>query len=83
MVPFLGAPSGLGDADRQLMRWGAAFPVAPGLPSELSLCRQSKVGFCGDYITGPGFGRIEGALRSAERLADALIGDLQKPRNLA
>lgn len=82
MVPFLGAPSGLGDADRQLMRWGAAFPVAPGLPSELSLCRHSKVGFCGDYITGPGFGRIEGALRSAERLADALLGELQKSREL-
>ena len=82
MVPFLGAPSGLGDADRQLMRWGAAFPVAPGLPSELALCRHSKGGFCGDYITGPGFGRIEGALRSAERLADALIGELQKPRTL-
>lgn len=80
IAPFLGASSGLGQADRQLMRWGAAFPVAPGLPSALSLCRASKVGFCGDYITGPGFGRIEGALRSAERLADALLPELQKPR---
>ena len=82
MSPHLGAPSGLVQADRQLMRWGAAFPVAPGLPSQLSLCRQSKVGFCGDYITGPGFGRIEGALRSAERLADALLHDLEQPRQL-
>ncbi len=81
MAPFLGAASGLGQADRQLMRWGAAFPVAPGLPSELSFCRSSKVGFCGDYVTGPGFGRIEGALRSAERLADALLPELQKPRD--
>ena len=79
MAPFLEGPSGLGQADRQLMRWGAAFPVAPGLPSELSFCRRSKVGFCGDYVTGPGFGRIEGALRSAERLADALLPELQKP----
>jgi predicted NAD/FAD-dependent oxidoreductase len=58
--------------DRQLMRWGAAFPVAPGLPSELALCRRSRVGFCGDYLAGPGFGRVEGALRSAEGLARAL-----------
>jgi predicted NAD/FAD-dependent oxidoreductase len=79
MAPFLGAPSGLGQADRQLMRWGAAFPLAPGLPVELSLCRSSRVGFCGDYIAGPGFGRIEGALRSAERLAEALLPELQKP----
>ena len=82
MAPFLGGPSGLGHAHRQLMRWGAAFPVAPGLPSELSLCRQSKVGFCGDYVTGPGFGRIEGALRSAERLADALLPELQTAKEL-
>jgi hypothetical protein len=60
--------------DRQLMRWGAAFPVAPGLPSELTLCRHSRVGFCGDYVAGPGFGRVEGALRSGERLAEALAG---------
>jgi predicted NAD/FAD-dependent oxidoreductase len=79
MAPFLGAPSGLGQADRQLMRWGAAFPVAPGLPAELSLCRRSRVGFCGDYVAVPGFGRLEGALRSAERLADALVADLKPP----
>ena len=78
MAPFLQGASGLEQAERQLMRWGAAFPVAPGLPSELSLCRQSQVGFCGDYITGPGFGRIEGALRSAERLAAALMSMLPR-----
>ncbi|MFQ6539207.1 MULTISPECIES: NAD(P)-binding protein [Aphanothece] len=60
-------------ADSQLMRWGAAFPVPPGLPSELMLCSGSRVGFCGDYLTGVGFGRIEGALRSGERLADGLL----------
>lgn len=81
LAPFLSAPSGLGQADRQLMRWGAAFPLAPGLPSELSFCRSSQVGFCGDYISGPGFGRIEGALRSAERLATALLPKLQTLRS--
>lgn len=59
-------------ADRQLMRWGAAFPHGPGLAPELSLCLASRVGFCGDAIAGLGFGRVEGALRSAETLADRL-----------
>jgi predicted NAD/FAD-dependent oxidoreductase len=80
MTPFLGSPSGLQDADRQLMRWGAAFPVAPGLPLELTVCPDSKVGFCGDYVNGAGFGRIEGALRSAEMLAERLMPVLQSPR---
>jgi predicted NAD/FAD-dependent oxidoreductase len=60
-------------ADRQLMRWGAAFPQPPGLPAALSLCAGSRIGFCGDYLAGPGFGRIEGALRSAEALAADLL----------
>lgn len=59
--------------ERQLMRWGAAFPRAPGLPLELALCPASRVGFCGDYVAGPGFGRVEGALRSAEALAGRLL----------
>ncbi len=59
--------------ERQLMRWGAAFPRAPGLPLELALCPASRLGFCGDYVAGPGFGRVEGALRSAEALAGRLL----------
>jgi hypothetical protein len=60
-------------ASPQLMRWGAAFPVAPGLPSALMLCPHSRIGFCGDYLAGMGFGRVEGALRSAECLAALLV----------
>lgn len=78
LAPWLGTPE-LAGADRQLMRWGAAFPVAPGLPSELCLCPASRVGFCGDYVAGPGFGRIEGALRSAERLAAELMAAAVPP----
>ncbi|MFZ9951868.1 MAG: hypothetical protein ACO3FA_06200, partial [Vulcanococcus sp.] len=67
-------------ADRQLMRWGAAFPIAsdsaPGLPPALSLCPASRIGFCGDALAGPGFGRVEGALRSAEALAERLLAAL-------
>jgi predicted NAD/FAD-dependent oxidoreductase len=57
----------------ELMRWGAAFPQHPGLPQALALCRQSRVGFCGDFIEGPGFGRVEGAMRSGEALARRLL----------
>ncbi len=60
-------------ASPRLMRWAAAFPLPPGLPPSLALCAGSRVGFCGDYIAGVGFGRIEGALHSAERLAAALL----------
>ncbi|MEB3331681.1 MAG: NAD(P)-binding protein [Synechococcaceae cyanobacterium] len=68
-------PAGLlpAAASRRLMRWGAAFPLGPGLPVELSWCPHSRVGFCGDYISGPGFGRIEGAWRSGEALAERLL----------
>ena len=54
------------------MRWGAAFPLAPGLPAELIFCAKSRLGFCGDFLAGVGFGRIEGALRSGENLARQL-----------
>jgi predicted NAD/FAD-dependent oxidoreductase len=63
-------------AERQLMRWGAAFPQAPGLPPEHTLCPDSQIGFCGDAIAGLGFGRVEGALRSAETLAERLLPQL-------
>ena len=66
-------PDQLGGVERQLMRWGAAFPLHPGLPQPLQLCPASRVGFCGDYVEVEGFGRIEGALRSGESLAAALL----------
>ena len=70
-------PGLVGRGQRQLMRWGAAFPREPGLPEDLLLCRHSRVGFCGDYVAGVGFGRVEGALRSGERLAAMLLDTLQ------
>lgn len=63
-------------ATPQLMRWGAAFPLPPGLPPELMVCAASRVAFCGDFIAGEGFGRIEGALRSAESLGRQLLSVL-------
>jgi predicted NAD/FAD-dependent oxidoreductase len=57
----------------QLMRWGAAFPSGPGLEAEAMVCPVSRVALCGDAIAGPGFARIEGALRSGEWLAERLL----------
>ncbi|MBW4531481.1 MAG: NAD(P)-binding protein [Aphanothece saxicola GSE-SYN-MK-01-06B] len=78
LEPWLGERPGGGDAlagvaQRQLMRWGAAFPVAPGHPPAAMVCPASRVAFCGDFIAGPGFGRLEGALRSAQALAGRLL----------
>jgi predicted NAD/FAD-dependent oxidoreductase len=70
------ATAGLAVAQRQLMRWGAAFPLPPGLPAELQLCPASRIGFCGDFVEGLGFGRVEGALHSAEALAARLAARL-------
>jgi predicted NAD/FAD-dependent oxidoreductase len=67
------AAAALATSEIRLMRWGAAFPQAPGLDPSLILCPASHLGFCGDYIAGPGFGRLEGAMRSAEALAERLL----------
>ena len=66
-------PLELEGSDPQLMRWGAAFPEGAGLARELMLCPQSRIGFCGDFCSGPGFGRIEAALRSGEELAERTL----------
>ena len=72
-IPTEESGTAIAAADPQLMRWGAAFPEPPGLDPALSLCPASHLGFCGDYLAGPGFGRVEGALRSAEALAQRLL----------
>lgn len=58
---------------RQRMRWGGAFPLAPGLDPEAMVCEASRLALCGDAIEGPGFGRVEGAWRSGEWLAQRLL----------
>ncbi|GCE65936.1 NAD/FAD-dependent oxidoreductase [cyanobiont of Ornithocercus magnificus] len=56
-----------------VMRWGASQPLNYPLPATLQWCKASRVGFCGDWIEGPGFGRAEGALISGVNLAEHLI----------
>ncbi|ABB35438.1 NAD(P)-binding protein [Synechococcus sp. CC9605] len=58
-----------------VMRWGASRPLNHPLPEELQWCPTSAVGFCGDCIEGPGFGRAEGAISSAVNLAERLHVD--------
>ncbi|AII49051.1 NAD/FAD-dependent oxidoreductase [Synechococcus sp. KORDI-52] len=55
-----------------VMRWGASRPLNHPLPQELQWCPTSEVGFCGDWIEGPGFGTAEGAIRSGVNLAEQL-----------
>ena len=55
-----------------VMRWGAAQPLDHALPRDLQWCPQARVGFCGDWIAGSGFGMAEGALQSALDLAETL-----------
>ena len=58
-----------------VMRWGASRPLNHPLPAELQWCPTSAVGFCGDWIEGPGFGRAEGAISSGVNLAEQLHAD--------
>ncbi|MEB3158472.1 MAG: NAD(P)-binding protein [Synechococcus sp.] len=59
--------------DLGVMRWGAARPLDHPLPAALQWCPASSLGFCGDWIDGPGFGLADGALRSAVDLAARLL----------
>lgn len=58
-----------------VMRWGASRPLNHPLPPALQWCPTSAVGFCGDWIDGPGFGTAEGAIRSGVNLAEQLHAD--------
>lgn len=61
--------------DLGLMRWGAARPLNHPLPAAMQWCSGTAVGFCGDWIEGPGFASAHGALRSAVDLAMQLLKD--------
>lgn len=62
-------PKASEQGERQLMRWGAAFPLQPAVPMALNWNDHLQLGFCGDFLAGPGFARVEGAMQSAEQLA--------------
>ena len=53
------------DEKISIMKWRASQPSGPPVPLSLQFSRKSKIGFCGDWFEGDGFGRIEGSILSA------------------
>ncbi len=55
-------------------RWGNAFPEGQRLPRSLSVCPQSHVVFCGDYVeTEARQGSLESALVAGARAGDSIM----------
>ena len=52
-----------------VMKWRASQPSGYPVPISLQFSRKYKIGFCGDWFEGEGFGRIEGSILSALTLA--------------
>ena len=48
-----------------IMKWRASQPSGCAIPLSLQLSKKYRIGFCGDWFEGEGFGRIEGAILSA------------------
>ena len=47
------------------MKWRASQPAGCAVPLSIQLNRKYRIGFCGDWFEGEGFGRIEGSILSA------------------
>ena len=47
------------------MKWRASQPSGCAVPLSLQFCKKYRIGFCGDWFEGEGFGRIEGSILSA------------------
>ena len=52
-----------------IMQWRASQPSGCAVPLSFQLNRKYRIGFCGDWFEGEGFGRIEGSILSALMLA--------------
>ncbi len=48
-----------------IMKWRASQPSGIGVPLSLQFIKKYRIGFCGDWFEGEGFGRIEGSILSA------------------
>ncbi|MBO8232071.1 hypothetical protein CU311_05220 [Prochlorococcus marinus str. MU1402] len=51
-----------------IMKWRASQPSSNPVPLSFQFSRQYRIGFCGDWFEGDGFGRIEGSILSALEL---------------
>ena len=55
-----------------IMHWRASQPSGCAVPLSLQLSTKYRIGFCGDWFEGEGFGRIEGSILSALTLAEKI-----------
>ena len=53
-----------------IMKWRASQPSGLGVPLSLQYSKRYRIGFCGDWFKGEGFGRIEGAILSSLLLSN-------------
>jgi len=60
-----------------IMKWRASQPSGCPVPLSLQLIEKYRIGFCGDWFEGEGFGRIEGSILSA-LILEKKINDLIK-----
>jgi len=65
------------DEKISIMKWRASQPSGLAVPLSLQFSRKFKIGFCGDWFEGNGFGRIEGSILSA-LILEKKIKDLIK-----
>ena len=53
------------DEKISIMKWRASQPSGISIPLSLQFSKKYRIGFCGDWFEGEGFGRIEGSILSA------------------
>jgi len=54
-----------GNEGISIMKWRASQPSGCAVPLSLQFSKNYRIGFCGDWFEGDGFGRIEGSILSA------------------
>ena len=57
-----------GNEKMSIMKWRASQPSGCAVPLSLQFNRKYRIGFCGDWFEGGGFGRIEGSIISSLKL---------------
>ena len=53
------------DEKISIMKWRASQPSGISVPLSLQFSTKYRIGFCGDWFEGEGFGRIEVSIFSA------------------
>ena len=59
-----------GNEKMSIMKWRASQPSGCAVPLSLQFSRKYRIGFCGDWFEGRGFGRIEGSIMSSLKLVN-------------